>query len=213
MNTRLRQRLLSILASISAALCIGTVALGIQSCFYSETLSWYSDIAPEGHQNWLYARPWVGTGQLYLIRYTYAPSLHDQFLQFAHGIPSHGLGPLTGFQFRAPRPYGSGTAREFRKQHIFFGLFDFNVHRIDYDLNKDIGLHILEKGVLIEFPLALPALLFAILPAIWLYRRHRARICSRIGHCPSCGYDLRATPGKCPECGKLQIKSETHPER
>jgi hypothetical protein len=41
-----------------------------------------------------------------------------------------------------------------------------------------------------------------IVPSIWLIRLGIDRRRRRLGMCPSCGYDLRATPDRCSECGK-----------
>jgi hypothetical protein len=42
-----------------------------------------------------------------------------------------------------------------------------------------------------------------ILPIIWTRRLIIARHAKPIGRCQICGYDLRATPDRCPECGEI----------
>jgi hypothetical protein len=54
----------------------------------------------------------------------------------------------------------------------------------------------------LEVPYWAVALPTAAFPLTLLYvRRFRHMRRRRLALCPSCGYDLRATPGRCPECG------------
>lgn len=61
----------------------------------------------------------------------------------------------------------------------------------------------LERWVVPVWPLALVPLLVC----AWEIRRYRSRSSARLrvaaGLCRACGYDVRATPDRCPECGTV----------
>jgi hypothetical protein len=54
----------------------------------------------------------------------------------------------------------------------------------------------------VSIDMAYPFGAFAALPLVRLARFWRRRRRVRSGGCPDCGYDLRATPDRCPECGR-----------
>jgi hypothetical protein len=65
-------------------------------------------------------------------------------------------------------------------------------------------LKVYGRGTVLVVPFGPLVLMMAVLPAIYVAmyalqkRRGRRRMA---GLCIRCGYDLRATPGRCPECG------------
>jgi hypothetical protein len=58
----------------------------------------------------------------------------------------------------------------------------------------------------IAVPLWFPTVLTAVVPLLWLNRRCAPRT---PGICHVCGYDLRATPERCPECGTAVLSAAT----
>ena len=59
----------------------------------------------------------------------------------------------------------------------------------------------LKRGL--AFPCWLPAITFGVVPALWIRATRHRRRRERVGMCPQCGYDLRASRERCPECGTV----------
>jgi len=93
----------------------------------------------------------------------------------------------------APGVYASRSTGTFRNAdgHVFRSLRAFSIEnsRVAGETNR----------VLVVFPIWVLCVPFAALPGTRLACRIRRR--QLHGQCPTCGYDLRATPERCPERG------------
>jgi hypothetical protein len=93
-----------------------------------------------------------------------------------------------------------GSSRRFRPGDAPWPWFHFTHEK---NLGRMAGtseLHPLENWQL-DIRLWPVILLSAIIPLLWtrVFLRERRR--KRVGLCPVCGYDLRESPQRCPECG------------
>lgn len=112
--------------------------------------------------------------------------------------PLGGAGEFTQWNWGRAATWGPiWQTRDERSWLSRRGFYTFN-----YELFKSFGD---ERVRGFSVPAWLPVLALAVLPALWVRKvMVPARRIAR-GRCPSCGYDLRATPERCPECGSSQV--------
>lgn len=86
-------------------------------------------------------------------------------------------------------------------KNTFWSLLGFYRYGESQTISGDI--YILRSSLFRVLPLWPIVLTAAFLPFRWMRARCRRNNREREGCCITCGYDLRATPDRCPECGTI----------
>lgn len=98
--------------------------------------------------------------------------------------------------FALPSGLSWGTAPVGSLDGLGLTNFQYNAHRRN-------GQKIRSTLYEIKFPYWTAVVLSALFPAVRLFGLMRTRRRIQLGLCPNCGFDLRASSGRCPECGKV----------
>jgi len=101
-------------------------------------------------------------------------------------------------------PLGNVSVRSYwRGFHGFWTNWSGRIEEVHVDSSGSSVYHIyLPRAGILSIPLWLPTLLFGVWPAWLLLPFHRRRNRKKHGLCVKCGYDLRASKDRCPECGE-----------
>jgi len=193
-------RLFNVLAGMSLLLFVATVMLWARSYFVQDLIYW-------------------GTGRFDNDR---VKQVHVQSSQgqIAVGDYRFELFRLSGSRATAsdyanwpdkPSVFNLNWFSTWHKPVVSFrGLVGIGHYRHDSpktDVAKGLRSELTWRSA--NFPIWPLVIITGLLPLGWLLKwRHRRRREYRTTHglCLSCGYDLRATPDRCPECGTVPAK-------
>ena len=174
---RLLRILLNALTILSLVLCLASAILWARSFGRIYALGWTQPPGPDGGGDYVSGN-------------------------FSGGGAALAVGWMSARAFGSRPPGGWFWWRDDRPPIRYAGGMPANRWGWGRDSfrNADLRYHA------IVFPGWLPAVGFTALPlargALLVRRRRRVRE----GHCKKCGYDLRATPDRCPECGGIPAR-------
>lgn len=172
----MKPKVLAILAGFSLVLAAGAVGLWVVSYRHQVVATYVSRLD----------QPWGN-----YCAYCVSSNNGSLWLFYEHGGTGH-FG-RAGWTLAGRKPDGSW------REGVMFGRFSGRWVGIGSLGSTPIQIY---DGLRIPHGLVTVVLLLPSL--LWLrrFRRFRRQRCrERLGLCPVCGYDLRATPERCPECG------------
>jgi hypothetical protein len=105
-------------------------------------------------------------------------------------------------------PFRKSFSKSFGPANTVFRTWDD--HLITWDPPKDVSASGSNTWHTDAVRFSRMTVTFCLLPFGWIVTRivqsRRTARTARLGCCTTCGYDLRATPDRCPECGTMPEK-------
>jgi hypothetical protein len=191
-----KQRLLNVLVGVSLVLCVAAAVLWVRSYDIGELFE-YVKLGSVDRTFSVYLLSGA-TGNIHFFRTQWSfkkPGLAEKFALsdselFHEGFHFYSSGPLSKTTFSLPYAW----------HFLGFGFQGWRPQLDPADLSIEAGSQFVSELDL-QIPDWFIVLLTASLPAIAVWFRLKRRSRSRKCLCLVCGYDLRATPNRCPECG------------
>ena len=194
------RRLFTLLSALSLLLCAAVGVLWVRSYWVGDMLRWNDRGEEVGRFVDRNVRLYSGQGGVcvFLDRLEVSGQ-------------SEGARTLAAAIKERVASYAEPTART-RRSVLPEGARAGFYFRTSSDTHDFDGAPIHSTNAVVAAPFWPLAMLLAALPAVWLRRRIGSMVRARRPDlCRRCGYDLRATPGRCPECGTAAPRAPTSP--
>jgi hypothetical protein len=179
-------------AALSLVLFVAMAALWVRSYFVADAVAGCVSETPRSE---VCVQAWSNYGSISLRRF-------DLTLSGA-------TAPPPGYRLRDGLHFDVGQKQHWKTgdagpwgQNRFHHLLGFRSHDGTYRRRlPDVTMVERDRGI--ALPHWLPMVLAAAAPALWWRQRRKRRMRRHAGLCEACGYDLCATPQRCPECGAV----------
>jgi hypothetical protein len=194
---RLLRKLFNVFLVLSLLLCVATLAIWMRSCRRYEAIIRAHDNGSGVRGHYVFwNRSSLGWGRFRTE--VEGPSANQEW-----SIRRPSLGVPNGWSRQ------SHAAEDIMPTALGFGRAGFSYRRSPSILGDTT---LVGESRVVAIPCWLAAALFATPPLVRAraWRKHRARLRRAAGCCASCGYDLRATPDRCPECGIATDSGSAH---
>jgi hypothetical protein len=191
-----KHRLLNLLTALSLLLCVAAVALWVRSYVVDEECLRSSlDDRPDAFRSTLFSlATWRGVLGISIHRQEFdGPALSNRRYAIELDMVRSLDFEARNWRWTKRRPESFQVTRGRPLSGFGFGGWVVN--------ERGVGWRNISVGWRTPFWFLL--LLFGLTPSLRLIGRLRKRRKLKRGVCAVCGYDLRATPGRCPECGTL----------